>query len=420
MRIYTTASCSFGQLSASAAHSLSVFGLSLHTYAVLVATFVIIVTLLCVALVALLFRRSNTRMALLVAVLLVFLATSDSTADASILRPWPGSTLAVPVAGISNYLGAIALPLIFSLFPSGRFVPGFLRWLVLAQLIIGVIFTLPFSPPPLVLLLSNFFWTGCLLGLAGAQIYRYRRVSTSVERQQTKWVIFGLLLTVLLVFGILLPALLFPLLRQPDSPYSTIWQLIATFILTFSTVVSLGLAVLRYRLWDIDLLIKRTLIYGILTACVVGFYVLVVGYLGAIFHTGSNLLISLLATSLVAVLFQPLRELLQRGVSRLFYGQRDEPYRVISRLGQRLEATLAPDAMLLVIVETVALALKFPYTAIALQQGEESAIVASYAARKAGAMTSETLLHLPLLYQSEQVGELLAPRGRGESLTPAD
>src|SRR5581483_12316408 len=96
-------------------------------------------------------------------------------------------------------------------------------------------------------------------------------------------------------------------------------------------------------------------------------------------------------------------------------------YRVFSRLGHRLEATLAPDAMLLVIVDTVGLALKFPYTAIALQQGEESAIVASYAARKAGAMTSETLLHLPLLYQREQVGELLlAPRGRGESLTPAD
>ncbi|WP_083815007.1 GAF domain-containing sensor histidine kinase [Ktedonobacter racemifer] len=420
------ASCSFGQLSASATHSLSVFGLSLHTYAVLVVTFVVIATFLCVALAALLlFRRSDTWMALLAAVLLVFLATSDSTADTSVLRPWLGSALAVPVAGISNYLGAIALPLLFSLFPSGRFVPGFLRWLVLAQLIIGVIFILPFSPPALVLILSNFFWISCLLCLVGAQIYRYRRVSTSVERQQTKWVIFGLLLTGLLAFGLLLPALLFPLLRQPDSPYFTLWTLIATFILTLSTVVSLSLAILRYRLWDIDLIIKRTLVYGILTACVVGFYVLVVGYLGAIFHTGSNLLISLLATGLVAVLFQPLRELLQRAVNRLLFGQRDEPYSVISQLGQRLEVTLAPDAVLAVIVETIAQALKLPYAAVALKQDEEFPIAASYVSPKgrgdAVLHSPDTFLHLPLLYQSEPVGELvLAPRTRGESLTPAD
>jgi signal transduction histidine kinase len=422
LTVCTTASCSFGQLSAGATHSLSIFGLSLHTYAVLVVTFVVITTLLCVVIAALLlFRRSDTWMALLVSFLLVVLATSNSTADPSILRPWLGSTLAVPVAGLANYLGAIALPLIFSLFPTGRFVPGFIRWLVLALLIIGVVFTLPFSPPALVLLLSTFFWISCLLGLAGAQIYRYRRVSTAVERQQTKWVIFGFSLAVLLALGLLLPALLFPPLRQPDSLYPTIWTLLGTFILILSTVVSLGFALLRYRLWDIDLIINRTLVYGILTACVVGFYVVVVGYLGAIFHTGSNLLISLLATSLVAVLFQPLREVLQRAVNRLFYGQRDEPYRVISRLGQRLEATLAPDAVLAVIVETVAQALKLPYTAVALKQDEEFAIAASYVSKKGEAPASEALLHLPLLYQSEQVGELLlAARARGESFTPAD
>ena len=126
-------------------------------------------------------------------------------------------------------------------------------------------------------------------------------------------------------------------------------------------------------------------------------------------------MISLLATGLVAVLFQPLRELLQRAVNRLFYGQRDEPYRVISRLGQRLEATLAPDAVLPAIVETVAQALKFPYAAIVLKQEQASSIATSYGT------AVEPLFHLPLLYQSEQVGELLlAPRTRGETLTPAD
>ena len=155
---------------------------------------------------------------------------------------------------------------------------------------------------------------------------------------------------------------------------------------------------------------------------------LVVGYLGTIFHSNGNLLISLIATGVVAVAFQPLRDLLQRGVNRLLYGQRDEPYRVISRLGQRLEATLAPDAVLSIIVETVAQALKLPYAAIALKQDEEFAIAASYVAKTGKASAGDAmlprldnLLHLPLLYQSEQVGELLlAARTRGESFTSAD
>ncbi len=98
------------------------------------------------------------------------------------------------------------------------------------------------------------------------------------------------------------------------------------------------------------------------------FYVLVVGYLGPVFRVEDNLLISLAATGIVAVLFQPLRERLQRGINRLMYGERDEPYAVVSRLGRRLEATLAPEAVLPTIVETVKEALKLPYTAIALER----------------------------------------------------
>jgi len=91
------------------------------------------------------------------------------------------------------------------------------------------------------------------------------------------------------------------------------------------------------------------------------------------------------------------------------------PYTVISRLGQRLEATLAPEAVLPTIVETVAQALKLPYAAITLEQQGELALEASYGLPKEG------LTHLPLVYQNEQVGELLlAPRTPGESFTPAD
>ena len=122
---------------------------------------------------------------------------------------------------------------------------------------------------------------------------------------------------------------------------------------------------LRSRLWDIDIIINRTLVYGTLTAIVVGVYVLVVSILSTLLHTFGDFLIALLATGLVAVLFQPLRARLQRGVNRLMYGERDDPYAVLSRLWSRLEATLVPEKVLPTIVETVALALKLPYAAIA-------------------------------------------------------
>jgi len=205
----------------------------------------------------------------------------------------------------------------------------------------------------------------------------------------------------------------------------------------------------RYRLWDIDPIINRTLVYGALTALVVGIYVLVVGYLGAVFRTSGSLAISLIATGFVAVLFQPLRERLQRGVNRLMYGERDDPYAVISRLGRRMEDTLAPDAVLPTLVETLAQALKLPFVAIALAttdhrppttdsdqnrepgtenrglgDGSRPSVPGSpeaFAVVASSGTPVDTPLFLPLLYQGQTLGQLLlAPRAPGEAFSPAD
>ncbi len=179
--------------------------------------------------------------------------------------------------------------------------------------------------------------------------------------------------------------------------------------------LSIGFSILRYRLWDIDIIINRTLVYGLLTAGIVAIYVLVVVSLGTVLQAQGNLLISLVATGLIAVLFQPLRLRLQRSVNRLMYGERDTPNKVISRLGQRLETTLAPDAILPTIVETVAQALKLPYVAITLKQEGEFVRAAFYGSPK------ESLTLLPLVYQNELIGELvLAPRASGETFTSGD
>ena len=175
------------------------------------------------------------------------------------------------------------------------------------------------------------------------------------------------------------------------------------------------IAILRYRLYDIDFLINRTLLYGALSSCVVGIYVLAVVGFGVLFQARGNPAISLVATVVVAVLFQPLRGRLQRGVNRLMYGERDDPYAVTSRFGRRLEATLAPEAVLPTVVETIAQALKLPYVAILLREGEHFRIAAAY-----GSPAAEPEA-LPLIYQREEIGRLVvAPRAPGEGFSDAD
>jgi signal transduction histidine kinase len=188
-------------------------------------------------------------------------------------------------------------------------------------------------------------------------------------------------------------------------------SLVTTLLLPVCTYI----AILRYRLYDIDVVINRTLVYGALTACIVLIYVVAVGSLGALFQARGNVAVSLLATGLVAVLFQPLRSRLQRGVNRLMYGERDDPYAVISHLGRRLEATIAPETVLPTVVETIAQALKLPYAAILLKEAEGFRTAAAY-----GAPTGEPEV-LPLIYQREEIGRLvLSPRAPGEEFSAAD
>jgi signal transduction histidine kinase len=163
-------------------------------------------------------------------------------------------------------------------------------------------------------------------------------------------------------------------------------------------------------------LIGRPLVHGMLTSGVVISYVLVVGTVGVLVQqTRSALLISLVAIGLVAILFQPVRDRLQRAVNRLVYGERDNPYAVLSRLGRHMEAILAPETVLPTIVETIARSLKLPYVAIVLKQGDELTVAAAYGA------PAETQQRFPLVYQAEPLGALvLSPRAPGEPLTPAD
>ena len=252
-------------------------------------------------------------------------------------------------------------------------------------------------------------------GGVAAVVVRFRR-SRGREREQLKWLAYGGAIAILglAVFEAVIGVWS---VSRPGNLVADELAVSGVVIALDVIVIAAGIAILRHRLYDIDILINRTLVYGALSAGIVGMYVLLVGALGALFQSSGNLVIALLATGLAAFLVQPLRARLQRSVNRLMYGERDDPYTVLSRLSQQLKTTLAPAAVLPTIAQAVAQTLKLPYVALALKQGNDNDLeIAAAYGRPAG-----DPVQLPLVYQAETVGQLLvAPRAPGEAFTPAE
>jgi signal transduction histidine kinase len=233
-------------------------------------------------------------------------------------------------------------------------------------------------------------------------VLRYRR-SQGVERIQMKWPLLAIvfLLLTMLIFWAL------PDLAAFDAGlgYPVVWSMVMLF------PISIGIAILRHRLFDIDVLINRTLVYGSLTALIVAIYLVIVGGLGMMFQTQTNALSGLVAAGIIALLLQPLRVRLQRSVNRLLYGERDDPAAVLTRLAQQMETADTPTGILPNLVQTIAYTLKIPHVAIWLPNGENQF--------EPAAVWGESTDHvemLPLTYQNETIGRLVvAPRGPQES-----
>src|SRR6266851_5226236 len=255
--------------------------------AIFVLTLVVFCTILLVAntsvwfavSLVLFWRKSTDRAILLISLLLVL-------TPGFFIPHYPGALVNDGVWWVPiDFLGLLAgITLIFwYTFPDGRFVPGFTRWLALGWIaisllpipLLGAFYPWNWWLSPLYTLVRSAFY--CSLALA--LLYRYRRMATPVQRQQIKWVVFAAIIVVgevsvaslLTVLPSYFPAL--GLLTQLRQLVGSI-----THILPVLFPLSIGIALLRYRLWNIDIIINRTLVYGTLTVILAGVYVgLVIG-----------------------------------------------------------------------------------------------------------------------------------------------
>jgi signal transduction histidine kinase len=401
-------------------------GLSLPTYGALFAGLRTVAAIPFLALSLLIIRRRNDRMmAVVFAIILAVIGAAGRWISPNWIPlpdeyPWTSSLIV-----ILNMIINSSILLAFTL-PDGRFVPRWTRWMALLVLLFAFSGTVleetplnlfRYLPGDWALIPYRFFM---LVGLF-AFAYRYRKVASIVQKQQLKWILAGTLFLSLFYFTHFL------LYQSPlFAGWTQTWTagdiLVSQMILEpgwyigqVLFAVSVGLAVFRYRLWEIDTIINRVLVFGSLTLLTMATYLAVVAALGSLFRSFASPAIFFLATGLVAIVFEPLRQQLQRLVNRLMYGERDDPYAVLTRLSNMLERSSVPADILPAVAATLGQALKLPYAAIWIHENGVERSAAVYGTAQPEFIT------FPLVYQSEMVGSMrVALRARGEQFRTAD
>jgi hypothetical protein len=313
--------------------TLQGLGLSLDFYAWLNIGLIVIILLVYVLVgVVLFWRKSDDRVALLASLSLVLFPVAFNT---QVMATLPAVWL-LPTKCI-ELLGDVCIGLLFSLFPSGRFVPRWSPWLIAVWSVYWTI-NIFFPDTPINTSWLFLLFPGSVISLIALQIYRYRRVSTPMQRQQTKWVVVG----IACAFG---PLVIVLPLEYTLLPQSSTSPLVFTLIqwpfdlLLLLFPLSLGFAVLHYRLWDIDVLVNRTLVYGSLTILLGLIYVgLVFGFQGVLRGLiGQTSDVAMVVSTLaIAVLFHPLRRRIQRVIDRRFYRRRYDAARTLAAFSTTL------------------------------------------------------------------------------------
>ncbi len=351
----------FGALPAQGLQTLSTTGLSASGYAALLTIFYAITVSIWSGVGLLIFwRRSDDWLALLAAFVLVIGSITQSGSPAyalGLVNPvltWSFSLL--------DFLWSVSLAVFFLLFPNGRLIP---RWmgLFLPYAITYAFFNNFPSPassfdtnwPAWLYLLVTLIFYGALIF---SQIYRYRRVSTPLQRQQTKWIVSGVTAVVGVLIGLLVIAVLIPSIAN-SLLFNEVWIFIFPVVLLLIPL-SIGFSILRYRLYDIDLLINRTLVYGSLTAILALVYVgliFVLQYLLRGIINQQNDVAIVVSTLAIAALFQPLRHRIQAIIDHRFYRRKYDAAKTVeafsATLRNEVDLSQLRDHLLNVVQETM-------------------------------------------------------------------
>jgi hypothetical protein len=328
---HPASTCANFQLNADTARTLGEHGISPTIYAMYTVVVVVVVwSIWCGLATLIILRRAEDRGALVSAYFLILFPLFE-------ISFWLPSSPPIAVL-VTNVMGKISFASLFMfclLFPDGRFVPRWTKWLALILLLAGVISDLlslnisVISPILLLVLLVAALW---------GQIYRFRSVSSWGQRQQTKWALFGLSITIVGFAALIVPFAVQPNLGESGTPYE-VFTVTAVPLVTTVIPVSIGIAVLRNRLWDIDRVISRALAYTVLTATLGVIYVgsvILLQNLSDLVAGSSSVPAVALSTLAVAALFGPLRRRIQNAIDRRFYRAKYDAARTLAAFGERL------------------------------------------------------------------------------------
>ena len=309
----------------------------------------------------------------------------------------------------------LCLPLALLLFPDGRPAGSRWRWLIWAIVVEGVLFELSFAAPgrqtfgsrsvtPYLALpfyhrlgavwaASNVAWAALFMLVLASLVVRYRR-GGDVERRQLLW----LLLAVLVV------------LAYAGVPWGIFGRGPVLGLLVIPLIpAAVTVAILRYQLLDIRLVVSRALVYGLLTAAAAGAYVGLVALLDALVRSRVSLDSAVVASVIVAVGFNPARIRLQRLIDRGLYGDRRDPVRAVSLVGERLAGT--GTAGLAGVLEALCDSLRLPFAAVRFGTAEAAA----------HGTAPERLHGISLRYDGARIGELIVGLRSGQRrLSPPD
>jgi hypothetical protein len=264
-------------------------------------------------------------------------------------------------------LGGVFWPayvLFLFLFPNGRAVPRFMRWLLLPILLLHLVLqtifliSLFFPLPEGTLNLALKFFPVVISGLgltAISQVYRYFRASTNIERLQIRWFVAGLV-------SYLLASIILDLFNDRGNlQISSYLADLTDTLLSLIIPISITIGILRYRLWDIDVIIRRTLVYGVLTASLAvvffGGVTLLQQLFGALTGTEDSPAAIVISTLLIAALFNTLRRRIQSGIDRRFYRQKYNAQITLESFANsvrnEMEIDSLTDHMVSVVTETM-------------------------------------------------------------------